>query len=184
MWERAAGGRALQMDGLRQRAVCGLSVAVFSICACATSAKRLTEDLQTDGFTIRVCSAEEEVAGPSVTVTDAESTERLLQWFRDRPRASNDFETELVLQIVTQSIGKHLPTVRIETNRFCVNLPVIVELPVVLETRATPDDEWNKACWTARNEDLELQQWAMTRVSDEYKLLMERGQIDRDLSEE
>src|SRR5580698_4127760 len=93
---------ARQVRELRRNAVFVLSVAAFLICACVTTTKRLSEDLQKNGFTISYNNGGETATGPTVTVadvesteetarwttvtvTDAESTERLLQWFLRRP---------------------------------------------------------------------------------------------------
>lgn len=43
------------MHGLRRKAIFTMLAAVLLICACATSTKRLAEDLKTEGFTIRIC---------------------------------------------------------------------------------------------------------------------------------
>ena len=146
--------------------VCLLSVAVFSICACVTSVKRLSEDLQTDGFMICICDDEEGAMGPTVTVTDAESAERLAQWFRHRPRASGDLETMILQQAFA---GVFTTTIRIETTRLRVNLPMFVDLPVELETRTTPSDDWSKNSWKARKEDMELTRWMIARITAEYE---------------
>jgi hypothetical protein len=159
-------------------AVCVLSVAAFSIGACATSARRLSENLQAEGFTICVYDDVEGADGPTVTVTDAESIEKLAQWIRDRPRAhaSGDLVTGIVQQAFADYLGPFPETIRIEATCLRVNLPMFIELPVVLETRATPAAGWSKASWMAREEDVELQQWARARIFAEYNLLMERGQ--------
>ena len=155
------------MHILRSTSVCALSVLVFSISACTTTSKRLAEDLHSAGFTISLPEDEEGATGQIVTVSDTESVERLAQWFRHRPRATDDqftvfFVTEVFQPTLLGQTG--FPgIVRIETTRLRVNLPLFTDLPVVLETRAKPTDEWSKSLWKARNEDMELQRWAIER---------------------
>jgi len=186
------------MHGLRRNAVYVLSVAAFSICACATTTQRLSEDLQKNGFTISYYNDGETATGPTVTVanvesteemarwstttvTDAESTERLLQWFRHRPRASSDFATAIVQQALAQSLKEFSLTIRIETTRLRVKIPMLPVLPVVLETRDTPAGGWNKASWIMRPEDAELRDWALSQVKENYKgILQESGLLDDD----
>ena len=155
------------MHRLRTTSMCAISVLIFSNSACTTTSKRLAEDLHSAGFTISIPEDEEWVTGPTVTVSDTESTERLAQWFSRRPRATDDqftvfFVTEVFQPTLLGQTG--FPgIVRIETTRLRVNLPFFVDLPVVLETRAKPTDEWSKSLWKARNEDMELQRWAIER---------------------
>ena len=155
------------MHRLRSTSVCAISVLAFSISACTTTSKRLAEDLHSDGITISIPEDEEGATGPTVTVSDTESTERLTQWFSRRPRATDD---ELTVFLVTELFQNAVlgqtgfpGTVRIETSRLRVNLPFLADLPVVLETRTKPSDEWSKSLWKARNEDMELQRWAIER---------------------
>lgn len=148
------------MHGFRRTSVFVLSVAVLSICACATSVKKSSEDFQIDGFTICICDDVEGATGPTVTVTDAESAERLAQWFRHRPRGSVDWDTENFQQVFPNLFST---TIRIETTRLRVNLPLLPVSPVVSETRATPSDDWSKTSWIARKEDRELTLWLIER---------------------
>ena len=149
------------MHRLRTTSMCAISVLIFSISACTTTSKRLAEDLHSAGFTISLPEDEEGATEPIVTVSDTESVERLAQWFSRRPRATDD---ELTVFLVTELFQTGFPgTVRIETSRLRVNLPFFVDLPVVLETRTKPSDEWSKSLWRARNEDMELQRWAIER---------------------
>ncbi len=103
------------MHGLQRTKVCVLSVAVLSICACVTSDKRLSEDLQTDGFVVCICDDEEEATSPTARITDAESIETFAQWFRHRPQASGDLETMVLQQAIA---GEFTTTIRIETTRL------------------------------------------------------------------
>lgn len=163
------------MHGLQRKKVCVLSVAVLSICACVTSDKRLSEDLQTDGFRVCICDDEEEATGPTVSITDAESAEMFAQWFRDRPRASGELETQFIQQVFSGAFP--FPKIKIETTRLRVVLPVIVDLPVVLERRASPSDDWSKNSWKARKEDIELVRWVSERITAEYKSEAFRAKI-------
>jgi hypothetical protein len=153
------------MHGLQRTKICVLLV--LSICACVTSDKRLQEDLQADGFTVCICDDEEEAAGPAVSITDAESVEIFAQWFRDRPRASGELETQFLQQVFAGTFP--FPKVRLETARLRVILPVIADLPVVLETRVSPSDDWSQKSWKARQEDIELVRWVSDRITAEYK---------------
>lgn len=155
------------MHGLQRTKVCVLSVAVLTICACVTSDKRLSEDLQTDGFIACICDDEEEATGPTVSIADAESSEMFAQWFRGRPRASGQLETELMQQVFAGAFP--FPKVKIETTRLRVTLPVIVDLPVVLETRVSKSDDWSKNSWKAREEDIELVRSVSERITAEYE---------------
>ena len=150
------------MHRLRSTSVCALSVLIFSISACMTTSKRLAEDLQTDGFTISLPEEEEGATGPIVTVSDTDSIERLTHWFHRRPHATDD---QLTVKLMTELFSKWFPgTVRVETSRLRVDLPMALDLPVVLETRDTPANEWSKAVWKARKEDVVLHRWAIDRI--------------------
>lgn len=163
------------MHGLQRTKVCVLSVAVLSICACVTTDNRLSEDLQTDGFIVCICDDEEESTGPTVKITDAESIEMFAQWFRHRPRASGDLETMILQQAIA---GEFTTTIRIETTRLRVNLPMFADLPVELETRAAASDDWSKnSSWKARKEDMELTRWLIGRITAEYKSEAFHGEI-------
>ena len=155
------------MHGLQRTKVFVLSVAMLSICSCVTSDKRLSEDLQTDGFIACLCDDEEVPTGPTVSITDPESSEMFAQWFRDRPRASGQLETDLIQQVFAGAFP--FPKVKIETTRLRATLPVIVDLPVVLETRVSTSDDWSKNSWKARDEDIELVRWVSERITAEYK---------------
>lgn len=160
------------MHGLRRTSVGLLAIAVLSISACATIDKRLSENLQTDGFRITLIDEEivhGETGGyswPVATVKEAESIERLTRWFEERPRMSSD---KLAVGF-TQELFKGFPnvTVRIEATYLCVNLPAFPTLPVVLETRTDPSGKWKKSVWLQRKEDMELFQWAADRVAAEF----------------
>lgn len=150
--------------GWQRKAACILLVAAFSI-ACATTAKRFSEDLQKDGFTISGGNAEETASVPTVAVTDVDSSERLLQWFRNQPRASGELETALAQQVMHDVKS---PTIIIETPRFRVTIPYFDQLFVVLETRNSSAGEWKQASWKMRKEDSELRQWALSHLIQEY----------------
>jgi hypothetical protein len=166
-----------QMLRLQPTKVFLVLVAMFSICACVTNEKRLFEDLQTNGFLVCICDDEEGPTGPMVTVKDAESIEMMAEWFRNRPRRSDAIETQILHALQQASVG-FLPNVRIETTRFRVSLPMIVDLPVTLETRDKPSDEWDKSSWKARKEDVELTQWMIARTTAEYRSESFRPKID------
>ena len=163
------------MHGLQRTKAFVLSIAVLSISACVTSDKRLSEDLQTDGFIICFCDDEEGVTGPSVTVTDAESVEMFAQWFRNRPRASGQMETEFIQQVFADAFP--FPKVKIETTRLRATLPVFIDLQVVLETRDSTSDDWSKKSWKARDEDIALVRWVSERITTECKTEAFRDEI-------
>jgi hypothetical protein len=163
------------MHGLQRTKVCVLSVAVLSISSCVTSDKRLSEDLQTDGFIACLCDDEEVPTGPTVSITDPESAEMFAQWFRGRPRASGQWETDLMQQVFAGVLP--FPKVKIETTRLRATLPVIVDLPVVLETRVSTSDDWSKNSWRARDEDIKLVRWVSERITAEYKTEAFRDKI-------
>lgn len=161
-----------------------LSVIALLTCACAISSRRsaetqLDEDLLSTGFSIRCRTDGESGNGPIVTVTDAESTDRLIQWFRHRPKASGLKDSVLAqgLQSIEQETPFQ-PTFEIETIHMRVKMTMFA---VILETRSSSAESWTKNSWVMRKEDAELQKWISSRIEAELEriapVIRERGML-------
>jgi hypothetical protein len=184
------------MGGWRRTTVCVLSVVAFLTSACAINTRksaevRFSEDLQAEGFSIACGSDGEYAEEMIIAVTDAESSDRLLQWFRRRPKPSNglgmailsDFEKKAALRFGS-------PLARIETARFHVELNVFT---VTLETRSSPADAWTQVSWPMRPEDDELLNWAASKVLNNFAMQhglppikwegIRRGKIDEEVED-
>lgn len=161
-----------------------LSVIALFTCACAISSRRsaetqLYDDLLSNGFSIACRIDGESGSGPIVTVTDAESTDRLIQWFRHRPKSSGWKES--VLSQGLEGIEQEMPvqpTFEIKTTRMRVKMTLFA---VALETRSSSVESWTKNSWVLRKEDAELQQWISSRIETELEriapVIRERGMM-------
>ncbi|WLD12782.1 hypothetical protein [Planctellipticum variicoloris] len=163
------------MGGWRKKTCCVLFVVAFLTSACAISSRkstevRFSEDLQADGFSI-ACGGDGEIAQEmTVVISDAESTERLLQWFQHRPKPSNGLGMAILSDFEKSMLRFASPLARIETARFHVDLNLFT---VGLETRSSPTDAWTQVSWPIRPEDEELRDWAISKVLNNFA--MERG---------
>jgi hypothetical protein len=174
------------MDGWRREATCVLAVLLCLSSACVSSSKnaaevRFSEDLQTDGFSIALLD-ENGVPSPeipNIVVTDAESIDRLLQWFHLRPKGTPESEVmgTMMLQMLTFP-GMQIPTISIKTPRCRIHFDGFL---VVLETRSSTDATWTRVSWALREEDNELRNWVTSLMTGEYKRsLQERGLLPAD----
>jgi hypothetical protein len=163
------------MGGWRQKTVCVLSVVAFLTSACAINSKRSTEvrfseDLQTDGFSIAYGADGENAQEMTVAITDAESTDRLLEWFRRRPKPADGLGMDMLREFDRTFFGGRSPLLTIETTHFRVNMRLV---SVLLETRSSSADAWTQVSWPIRPEDEELRDWAISKVLNNFA--MERG---------
>jgi hypothetical protein len=174
------------MDGWRREAGCVLAVLLCLSGACVSTSKnaaevRFSEDLQTEGFSIALLddNGEPNPEIPNIVVTDAESIDRLMQWFHLRPKGTpeSDVLGTMMLQVLTLP-ESGWPTISIRTPRCQIHFDVLL---VVLETRSSTDGTWTRVSWALREEDNELQKWVTSLMKGEYKRsLQERGLLPAD----
>ncbi|MDB5345249.1 MAG: hypothetical protein JWP89_3626 [Schlesneria sp.] len=174
------------MDGWRREATCILAALLCLSGACVSSSKnaaevRFSEDLQTDGFSIALLDENGEPSQeiPNIIVTDADSIDRLLQWFHHRPKGTPESEVvgTMMLQMLTLP-GMQIPTLSIRTPRCRIHFDVFL---VVLETRSSTEATWTRVSWALREEDNELRNWVTSLMKGEYKRsLQERGLLPAD----
>jgi hypothetical protein len=154
--------------------------------ACVSSSKnaaevRFSEDLQSDGFSIALLdeNGEPNPEIPNIVVTDAESIDRLLQWFHLRPKGTPESEVvgTMMLQMLTLP-GMQIPTISVRTPRCRIHFDGFL---VVLETRSSTDATWTRVSWALREEDNEFRNWVTSLMKGEYKRsLQERGLLPAD----
>lgn len=171
------------MCGRRPTAICSLFAITFLTCACATSSRRsveesLSRDLKSDGFQI-VYKSDEDSPETTASVTDAESADRLIQWFHHCPKESSD---ELAKVHFLRDLGfqTDVPTLMITTDRCRVRFVNLLS-QIVLETRDSTAGEWKQVSWEMRQEDADLRDWAMSQVVDHYKRrILDQAVLDAD----
>lgn len=163
--------------GRKLRIVCVVITAALLTSACSIGSKRLavarlSRDLQANGFSITMSSGDDDAPVATVAVTDAESTDRLLQWLRQRPQSAG-----ILGGVFLEAIEEPLaaapiawPVLRLETTRLRASFRF---LSVVLETRRSPHHEWKQDTWPIRDEDQELRHWANEKLIEGYRQQMQ-----------
>lgn len=157
------------MDGSR-RAVALVAI-VFLTSACAIGSRRstearLSEDLCNDGFVIVLRGADDDAVA-AATVTDPESADRLVQWFHQRPKASNGIGAQVTAQIMSQ-IGEQFPSLSIQTGHCCVDFHLLAS-HILVQTRESTAEEWKQDSWEMRQVDREFRDWVLSQFSDRQK---------------
>lgn len=156
------------MGGWRRSIISLLSAVALLASACAITSRRsaeviLSKDLQTDGLSMALNTGWNDPDFlVAMAVTDSDSTERVLQWFRLRPKPSLLIREDLG-EPYSSFLGS--PFVRFETSRCRVHIDFF---SVVLETRSSPDVAWARSSWVLRKEDEELRDWAAVKLLNKF----------------
>lgn len=158
------------MRGWRLQAIGVLGLVAMLTCACVTRSSkvaRLTEDLQSDGVSVgfRAPMSRDEL---TANITDDESADRIIEWYRKTPRGSHKMGMRLQQALETKLMeDAPVASTRIETPHLRVT--TLMNL-VVLETRSSANGEWKQVAWSVRPEDKELCDWLNTQYGRELQI--------------